>query len=62
MRFNAAGAIEALSGIFPSTVSHLHKLLSTRPSHDAPLEEVLRLQWLVSSGEEYIGKNGIIGI
>ncbi|KAH7303899.1 dihydrodipicolinate synthase [Stachybotrys elegans] len=60
--FNAAGAIDGLGAIFPKTVSHLHKLVSERPAREETLEQARKLQWLVSSAEEYIGKTGVLGI
>lgn len=60
--FNAGGVIDGLAAIFPKTVSKLFALASKRPVEDSTLEEVRRLQWKVSTAEEFIGKHGILGI
>lgn len=60
--FNAAGAIDGLGAIYPKTVSRLFKLVSRRPADEKTLEEARKLQWLVSTMEEFIVKNGILGI
>jgi 2-keto-3-deoxy-L-rhamnonate aldolase len=60
--FNAGGVIDGLAAIFPKTVSRLFALASKRPAEEATLEEVRRLQWKVSTAEEFIVKNGILGI
>lgn len=60
--FNAGGVIDGLAAIFPKTISHLFSLASKRPLDETTLEEVRRLQWKVSACEEYIVKNGILGI
>lgn len=60
--FNAAGAIDGLGAIFPKTVTRLFSLVSERPAKEGTLEEARKLQWLVSSAEEFIVKNGVLGI
>ncbi|KAL2758334.1 hypothetical protein ACRALDRAFT_1048161 [Sodiomyces alcalophilus JCM 7366] len=60
--FNAAGVIDGLAAIFPKTVSRLYSLAASQPLDEATLQEVQRLQWKVSTAEEFIVKNGIIGI
>jgi 2-keto-3-deoxy-L-rhamnonate aldolase len=60
--FNAAGVIDALGAIFPRTVTRLFSLVSERPAKEETLQEARKLQWLVSSAEEFIVKNGIVGI
>ncbi|KAF7563379.1 hypothetical protein G7046_g737 [Stylonectria norvegica] len=60
--FGAAGAIDGLGAIYPKTVTNLFKLVSKRPVQDRDVLEAQKLQWIVSSAEEYIGKNGILGI
>jgi 2-keto-3-deoxy-L-rhamnonate aldolase len=60
--FNAAGAIDGLGAIFPSVVTRLYSLVSERPAKEETLEEARKLQWLVSSAEEFIVKNGVVGI
>lgn len=60
--FNAGGVIDGLAAIFPKTVSRLFSLAAKRPLDEATLEEVRRLQWKVSAAEEFIVKNGILGI
>lgn len=60
--FNAGGVIDGLAAVFPKTVSRLFALAAKRPVDDATLDEVRRLQWKVSTGEEFIGRHGILGI
>ncbi|EGY19448.1 L-threo-3-deoxy-hexylosonate aldolase like protein [Verticillium longisporum] len=60
--FNAAGVIDGLAAIYPKTITKLFKLASQRPADEETQEEVRRLQWKVSSAEEFIVKNGILGI
>ncbi len=60
--FNAAGVVDGLAAIFPKTISRLFSLSSQRPLTEDTLEEVRRLQWKVSTAEEFIVKNGILGI
>ncbi|KAL1616398.1 hypothetical protein SLS56_011440 [Neofusicoccum ribis] len=60
--FGAAGVIDGLAAIYPKTVAHLFELAAKRPVEDATLKEVQDLQFRVSAAEEFIGKNGILGI
>ncbi|ROT41631.1 dihydrodipicolinate synthase [Sodiomyces alkalinus F11] len=60
--FNAGGVIDGLAAIFPKTVSRLFSLAAKRPLDEETLWEVRRLQWKVSTAEEFIVKNGILGI
>lgn len=60
--FNAGGAIDGLAAIFPKTVTRLFSLAAQRPLDEKTLEETRRLQWKVSTAEEFIVKNGILGI
>ncbi|CAM1507735.1 Fc.00g045830.m01.CDS01 [Cosmosporella sp. VM-42] len=60
--FNAAGAIDGLGAIYPKTVVRLFNLVSARPVTEENLDAAQKLQWIVSSSEEFIGKNGILGI
>lgn len=60
--YGAAGAIDGLGAIFPKTVSRLFKLVSEQPPSKETLAEARRLQWIVSSAEEFIGKGGVRGI
>lgn len=60
--FNAAGAIDGLGAIFPKTTTRLFKLVSERPAKEETLQEARKLQWLVSTAEEFIVKNGVLGI
>lgn len=60
--FNAGGVIDGLAAIFPKTVTRLFSLASKRPLDEETLEEVRRLQWKVSTTEEFIVKHGILGI
>lgn len=62
MLFNAAGVIDGLAGIYPRTVSLLMKLSEQRPITEDNLKKIQELQYIVSSGEEFIGAGGIIGI
>ncbi|EWZ31366.1 hypothetical protein FOCG_08473 [Fusarium oxysporum f. sp. radicis-lycopersici 26381] len=60
--FNAAGVIDGLAAIFPKTVARLFSLAAKRPLDESALEEVQRLQWKVSTAEEFIVKYGVLGI
>ncbi|KAI5456692.1 dihydrodipicolinate synthase [Mariannaea sp. PMI_226] len=60
--FNAAGVIDGLAAIFPKTVTRLFSLAAKRPLDEPTLEETRRLQWKVSTAEEYIVTHGILGI
>ncbi|KAK7701610.1 hypothetical protein SLS57_011659 [Botryosphaeria dothidea] len=60
--FGAAGVIDGLAAIYPKTVSRLFELAAKKPVDDATLKEVQDLQYRVSAAEEFIGKNGILGI
>jgi 2-keto-3-deoxy-L-rhamnonate aldolase len=60
--FNAAGVIDGLAGIYPRTVSLLMKLSEKRPITEENLKKIQELQYIVSSGEEFVGAGGIIGI
>ncbi|KAH7361675.1 dihydrodipicolinate synthase [Plectosphaerella cucumerina] len=60
--FNAGGVIDGLAAIFPKTVTRLFALASQRPLDEKTLEEVRRLQWKVSTTEEFIVQHGILGI
>jgi 2-keto-3-deoxy-L-rhamnonate aldolase len=60
--FNAAGVIDGLAAYYPKTVVRLFKLSGKRPLDDATLAEIQKLQFLVCSAEEFIVKNGILGI
>jgi 2-keto-3-deoxy-L-rhamnonate aldolase len=60
--FNASGVIDGLAAIFPKTVSRLFSLASKATLAGDDLEELRRLQWKVSTAEEFIVQNGILGI
>jgi 2-keto-3-deoxy-L-rhamnonate aldolase len=60
--FGAAGVIDGLAAIYPKTVSHLMELAEKRPITPEALEEIQKLQYAVSSAEEFIGAYGIVGI
>ncbi|KAF2012013.1 dihydrodipicolinate synthetase family protein [Aaosphaeria arxii CBS 175.79] len=60
--FGAAGVIDGLAAIYPKTVSKLMKLAEQRPIEPAALEEIQKLQFVVSSAEEFVGRWGIVGI
>lgn len=48
--------------IFPKTMSRLFSLAAKPPLDGPTLEETRRLQWKVSTAEEFIVKNSILGI
>lgn len=60
--FDAAGVIDGLAAIYPKTVCSLFKLAETRPISNENLEKIKKLQYTVSTTEEFIGKYGIVGI
>ena len=60
--FGAAGVIDGLAAFYPKTVSRLFQLAETRNTEEGALQEVQRLQYVVSKAEEFIGKFGIVGI
>ncbi|KAF3010841.1 hypothetical protein E8E13_008861 [Curvularia kusanoi] len=60
--FDAAGVIDGLAAIYPKTVCSLFKLAETRPISNDNLEKIKKLQYTVSTTEEFIGKYGIVGI
>lgn len=60
--FGAAGVIDGLAAIYPKTVARLFSLAEKRPIEPAALEEIQKLQYVVSSAEEFIGRYGIVGI
>lgn len=60
--FGAAGVIDGLAAMYPKTVSRLMDLSEKRPIEPKVHEEIQKLQYAVSTAEEYIGKWGIVGI
>ena len=65
--FGAAGVIDGLAAFFPKTVVKLMGLITTRLEgkqaiEPAQLDEMRRLQYVVSKAEEFIVRTGIIGI
>ncbi|KAF2734742.1 aldolase [Polyplosphaeria fusca] len=60
--FGAAGVIDGLAAIYPKTVSRLMILAEKRPIEPVVHEEIQKLQFAVSSAEEFIGRWGIVGI
>jgi 2-keto-3-deoxy-L-rhamnonate aldolase len=60
--FGAAGVIDGLAAIYPKTVARLMQLAEQRPIEPGALEDVQRLQFVVSQAEEFVGKWGIVGI
>jgi 2-keto-3-deoxy-L-rhamnonate aldolase len=60
--FGAAGVIDGLAAIYPKTVSRLMELAEKRPIEPKALEEIQKLQFVVSSAEEFVGAYGIVGI
>jgi 2-keto-3-deoxy-L-rhamnonate aldolase len=60
--FGAAGVIDGLAAIYPRVVSRLMELAEKRPIDPPALEEIQKLQYIVSSAEEFVGRWGIVGI
>ncbi|KAF2257687.1 aldolase [Lojkania enalia] len=60
--FGAAGVIDGLAAIYPKTVSRLMALAEERPIEPLVHEEIQKLQYTVSTAEEFIGRWGIVGI
>lgn len=65
--FGAAGVIDGMAAYYPKTVVKLSNLLwahfkENKSVDTAALEEMRRLQYVVSKAEEFIGKTGIVGI
>ena len=60
--FGAAGVIDGLAAMYPKTVSRLMSLSEKRPIDPNVHEEIQKLQYAVSSAEEFIGRWGIVGI
>ncbi|ORY10161.1 hypothetical protein BCR34DRAFT_588766 [Clohesyomyces aquaticus] len=60
--FDAAGVIDGLAAMYPKTVSRLMTLAEKRPIEPEAHEEIKKLQYAVSTAEEFIGKWGIVGI
>ena len=58
----AAGVIDGLASFYPKTVVRLMDLAEKRPVEQKTLDEVQRLQYVVSRAENFIGETGIIGI
>lgn len=57
-----AGVVDGLAAAFPKTVVRLYELSVRRPLDDAALDEVRRLQYVVSAAEELVVRWGIKGI
>ncbi|KAI5927722.1 hypothetical protein F4810DRAFT_278938 [Camillea tinctor] len=60
--FNAAGVIDGLAAIYPSTVVRLFDVVNKRPLDEEAIKEARVLQHRVSSAEEFIGRWGVLGI
>ncbi len=62
--FGAAGVIDGLAAFYPKTVTKLFSLVSNVSAgvDASTLAEIRRLQYVVSRGEEFIGRTGIAGI
>ena len=65
--FGAAGVIDGLAAFYPKTVVKLMSLIAARLEgkqaiEAEQLEEVRRLQYVVSRAEEFIVRSGIVGI
>ncbi|KAF2876699.1 dihydrodipicolinate synthetase family protein [Massariosphaeria phaeospora] len=60
--FGAAGVIDGLAAIYPKTVARLMNMSEKRPIEPEVHEQIQKLQFAVSSAEEFVGRWGIIGI
>lgn len=60
--FGAAGVIDGLAAIYPKTVARLMQLAEKKPNDDDAVDEMYKLQFAVSSAEEFVGRWGIVGI
>lgn len=57
-----AGVIDGMAAFFPKTVVRLYNLGISLPADEAQMKEIGRLQFAVSSMEEWVGSYGIAGI
>lgn len=57
-----AGVIDGLAAFFPKTVVRLYNMAISLPADAEQMKEICRLQFAVSSMEEFVGKHGIVGI
>jgi 2-keto-3-deoxy-L-rhamnonate aldolase len=65
VQFGAAGVIDGMAAFYPKTVVRLMKLVEQHLAGDATPEtraEIHRLQYVVSLGEEFVMRYGIVGI
>jgi len=65
--FGAAGVIDGMAAYYPKTVVRLMSLMlarleQRRPIEPATLDEMRRLQYVISRAEDFIGKAGVVGI
>ncbi|KAK1753607.1 hypothetical protein QBC47DRAFT_326095 [Echria macrotheca] len=60
--FGAAGVIDGMAAFFPKTVVRLMALLEKGGSDASTIAEIHRLQYVVSRGEEFVVRYGILGI
>lgn len=57
-----AGVIDGMAAFFPKTVVRLYNLSVSLPADAEQMKEIQRLQFAVSSMEEFVGAKGIAGI
>lgn len=58
-----AGVIDGLAAIFPGVVAELFNAAELpAPIDSQRLQQIQKLQWHVSRGNELLGKHGVIGI
>lgn len=65
VQFGAAGVIDGMAAFYPKTVVRLMTLVEEGLKGDVTAEtraEIHRLQFVVSLAEEYVMRNGVIGI
>jgi 2-keto-3-deoxy-L-rhamnonate aldolase len=60
--FGAAGVIDGMAAFYPKTVVRLMELMSTVGITPETQDEIRRLQFAVSQGEEFVMRYGILGI
>ncbi|AEO67463.1 uncharacterized protein THITE_2144816 [Thermothielavioides terrestris NRRL 8126] len=62
VQFGAAGVIDGMAAFYPKTVVRLMNLMLSRDVSPETQEEIRRLQFAVSQGEEFVMRYGVIGI
>ncbi|KAK4149140.1 hypothetical protein C8A00DRAFT_19136 [Chaetomidium leptoderma] len=60
--FGAAGIIDGMAAFYPKTVVRLMELMLKGESTPAAQAEIHRLQFVVSQGEEFVMRYGVLGI